>query len=96
VVATPLAVVAGEIVPQAEAAGEQEMDQSTPLLVGSLVTTAVSCAVAPGFTAVEETEVLTWTARIMTPAAADLVVSLTEVAVIVTGRLTAGGADGAV
>jgi hypothetical protein len=95
VVATPLGVVVGETVPHGDVAGEQESDQATPLLLGLLETTALSWAVAPGCSAAEEAEALTTRARSVTDAAPDLVVSLTEVTVIVTVRLTASGVDGA-
>ena len=55
----------------------------------------MSWAVVPGSTVPELVETITEGARTVTVAAADTVLSLTEVAVTVTVRLLAGGADGA-
>jgi len=88
VVAVPLAVLAGEIVPHA---GEQGVPlcvkvQVTPLLLGSFVTVGVNCCVALTFTVGFVGEMLTLiggAAVIVIVADANLVVS-TGVAVRVT------------
>jgi hypothetical protein len=95
VVATPLAVTVGETAPQG--AREHDTIQVTPLFAGSFVTVAVNCAVAPACTAavlgVTETVIPAGT---VTVADADAEVSATEVAVMVTVNLLAGGVAGAV
>jgi hypothetical protein len=58
VVATPLAVAVGKIVPQG--AERQDNDQRTPIFAESLVTVAVNCVVLPAcrFVVTAETETL--------------------------------------
>jgi hypothetical protein len=77
--------------------GEQDTVQVTPLFVGSFVTVAVNCAVAPACTVavlgVTETVIPVGT---VTVADADAEVLATEVAVMVTVKLLAGGVAGAV
>ncbi len=96
-VGAPLAVMGGAIVPQP---GEHAVPacvkvQATPLLMTSFATVAMNCCVA--FTAtlavVGETETVIPTT--VAVAVANLVVSVTEVAVIVTMGLV-GTAPGAV
>src|SRR5439155_267330 len=96
--ATPLAVLAGLIVPQP---GEQGVPlcvsvQFTPLLLGSFVTVAVNCCVAftVTFAVGGETEAAMG-GMTVTVAVADFVVSATEIALIVTWA-GLGTADGAV
>ncbi len=92
-VATPLAVELGEILPQG--AGEQESDHVTPLFARSLLTVAVNCvAVFPG-TVTLPGRVFTTIASTVTAVPARAGGSATEVAVIVTCRSAAGGGGGA-
>jgi hypothetical protein len=95
VVATPLAVALGETVPHV--AAEHDTDHITPLFAESFVTVAVNCAVAPACTVavlgVTETAIPAGTVMV---ADFDTEVLATEVAVMVTVKLAAGGAVGAV
>jgi len=94
VVAAPLAVVVGEILPQG--AGEQDTFQLTPLLLGSLITVAtIFCTTVPACT--EETGAVTETVieGTVIVTAADLVESARDVAVTVTVRSLAGAVKGA-
>ena len=95
-VAAPLAVVAGEIVPQ----GEHDTVQVTPLFAESLVTVAVNCVVVPAATVAEpgatETVIVGTAAVTVMVAEADFDASATEVAVMVTVKPADGGLAGAV
>jgi hypothetical protein len=95
VVATPLPVAVGKTVPQG--AGEHDTVHVTPLFAGSLVTVAVNFAVAPACTVavlgVTETTIPAGTLMV---AEFDADVLATEVAVMVTVKLLAGGVAGAV
>lgn len=93
-VAVPLAVEVGEIVPQG--AGEQDTAQVTPLLLGSLPTVAVTCAVDPASTTPPEVATDTVIAGTVMLADADAKGLATEVAVSVTVKSVAGGVLGAV
>jgi hypothetical protein len=93
VIATPLAVVAGETVPHG--AVEQETVHLTPAFAGSLVTVAVKFPVLLGWTVAEFGDTDTVTAGIVTVADPDFDISSTEVAVMVTFMSLAGGLAGA-
>ena len=96
--AAPLAVLAGVIVPHP---GEHGIPlcvsvQFTPLFLGSFVTVAVNCCVAFTLTLALDGETVTPIGgATVTVAAANFVVSATEVAVTVTCA-GVGTADGAV
>jgi len=77
-------------------ATEQVTLQVTPLAAGSLVTVAVNCPVAPDWTVAVAGATATVIAGTVIVAEPDFVVSDTDFAVIVTVRLLAGGAVGAV
>jgi hypothetical protein len=98
VVATPLAVVSGEIVPHW--AAEHETDQVTPLFAGSLDTVAVTCEVAATCIrpTVDVTEIMIGRIAALTVivAEADFDVSETELAVILTVKPPVGALGGAV
>jgi hypothetical protein len=95
VVATPLAVAVGKTVPQD--AAEHDTVQVTPLFAGSLVTVAVKFAVPLVCTLAVLGEIETaMAAGTVMVAEADAEVLATEVAVIVTVKLAAGGVVGAV
>jgi len=94
VVAVPLAVEVGEIVPQG--AGEQDTAQVTPLLLGSLATVAVNCCVVPASTVAFRGSVSTVIAGTVMLAEADAKRLATDVAVRVTVKSLIGGALGAV
>ncbi len=99
VAAAPLAVLAGEIVPQA---GEQAAAppclsvQVTPPSVASLLTVAVNCCVPFSGTFADVGEAATVIAKTVTVAEAKFVESATEAAVRATLRLLDGAAEGAV
>ncbi len=88
-VATPLAVVVGETVPT-------DADQVTPPFAGSFMTFAVSCAMAPANNMVELEATETVIPDVVTVAEADIEELVTEVALIVTVRMPAGGLLGGV
>jgi hypothetical protein len=85
----------GETVPHD--AAEHDTVQVTPLLAGSLATVAVNFAVAPACSVavLGETETAIPTGTVMV-AEADAELLATEVAVMVTVTLLAGGVVGAV
>jgi hypothetical protein len=89
-VATPLAVVVGEIVPHC--AAEHETAQETPLVAGSLATLAVNCEVVPtstGSTVAVTVTVIGGTVTAIV-AEADFEESATAVAVMVTVKPAVG------
>lgn len=94
VVAAPLAVAPGKIVPHGDA--EHDTAQVTPLFGGSLVTVAVNCAVLPANTVVGPGVTLTMISGTLTVAEANTDGLDTEVAVIVALKTNAGGVPGAV
>ena len=77
-------------------AAEHDTVQMTPLLVGSLVTVAVNCAVALASTVAVLGVTETTIAGITMVAKADAEVLVTEVAVMVTVKSAEGGVLGAV
>jgi hypothetical protein len=94
VIATPLAEEFAEIVPQG--AVPQVTVQFTPLLPESPATVAVSFCVPVPATVAALGVTVTPTDGIVSVAVAVLLVSVTEVALIVTVKLLAGGVAGAV
>lgn len=94
VVAAPLAVVVGEIVPQG--AVGQDTDQATPLAAESFVTVAVNCAVEPGCIVALSGKTETVTMGTVIVVELFWVASAAEVAVRVTVKSLAGGVGGAV
>jgi hypothetical protein len=95
VVAAPLAVDVGEMLPHCVA--EHDTDHVIPLFAGSLETVAVNFDVAPPCTVavLGRTETAIPEGTVMV-AEADAEVLATEVAVMVTVTLLAGGVVGAV
>ena len=75
--------------------GEHDTVHVTPLFAGSLVTVAVNLAVAPACTVAVLGATETAIPGITTVAKDDTEVLATEVAVIVTVKLLAGGVTGA-
>lgn len=94
VVATPLAVFSGEIVPHG--AGEHDTLQVTPLLLGSLVTVAENCVFAPACTVAEGGETATLIPGTVMLAEAVAPLFAAAVAIRATARSPAGSAAGAV
>ena len=76
--------------------GEHDTVHVTPLFAGSLVTVAVNLAVAPACTVAVLGATETAIPGITTVAKADAEVLVTDVAVMVTVKLLAGGMAGAV
>ena len=96
-IGVPLAELVDEIVPHA---GEHAVPPCvsvhvTPVFAGSLVTVAVNLAVAPACTVAVLGATETAIPGITTVAKDDTEVLATEVAVIVTVKLLAGGVTGA-
>jgi len=94
VVAAPLAVVAGEKLPQG--VGAQDTVHATPLLLVSLPTVAINSAVPFASAVAADGVTLIVTDGTVITAALDFVGSATEVAVRVTFKSLAGGLFGTV
>jgi len=94
VVAAPLAVVVGEILPQG--AGEHDTLQLTPLWLGSLLTVAtIFGTTVPACTDETSTVTETLIEGTVIVTVADFVASARDVAVTVTVRSLAGAVVGA-